>query len=523
MHQPLELTRSSLTVLFVLAALVFASSVGCADDDASAPRSTADAGVDAADIDTDASTDAGVAPDTGTDTTQPDAQEDASADTSAPPACDFPAPIVAGTPLTDSLADAPARCGQAPHTWSRDASLGDVIEIGAPQQFRASLIEGVIRSQNVNPPPGIDYDVTLKPFRYLTQDRGAPIEATGLVGFPQDFDTAEPLPTLLVLHGTTGFMDDCAPSADTASQALVALFASFGYVVVAPDFIGLKGSGEPSADLHPYLVGQATAIASLDSVRALGKMAPDERGGYCLSDEVMVVGGSQGGHAALWVDRLAPYYARELDLLGAVATVPPADLIGQMERALNTFVNSTGNTIAFLGTAASWYGFDDRLDEVFAPPLDVDIPAALGTDCSPGTGFADPTVEDIFQPSLYEPARLGELTEVDPWGCITAENGLTTTSIERIAPESDSYGILSVLAEQDELVHTPIERDAFATLCEQGVDMQYLECAGADHVEATLFAVPEILDFIAARMAREPFNPPNLCEVQAAQACRGTP
>jgi dienelactone hydrolase len=490
-----------------MSALVLAgcSDDGTSDNDGGTPDAAADATGDAA-------SDAADAADSGGD-----------ADADAPLTCEFPEPLVAGTVETDALADEPAQCGQPAYQWLRDSQLGDVVEFGFETEFRAALIEGAIRSQDVEPPEGIDHDVTLKQFMYKTQDRGALTDATGMIAYPQDVDASEPLDVVLLLHGTTGFMDDCAPSTDTASQALASLFASLGYFVVAPDYIGLKGMGEPSEFLHPYLVGQATAIASLDSVRAAGKMSSEERGGYCLTNDVMVFGGSQGGHAALWVDRLQPYYARELDLLGTVATVPPADLVGQMERALDSFENSTGNTIAFLSTVADWYGYGERYDEIFVSPLDEQIPAELGSSCSPGSGLEEPTIEEVFQPGLYQPARNDELETVDPWGCITAENGLTTTSIERITPTSESYGILAVYSENDELVNTPIEREAFEEMCSQGLEMEYLECAGADHVEGTLFAVPEILDFMEARMAGEAFAPADVCQVADPVTCRGTP
>ncbi|MGM0556087.1 MAG: lipase family protein [Myxococcota bacterium] len=491
--------------------LVLFLAAGCGEDATSNNGQGTDAGQDAGQ-DVSADVDA-----TGMD-------GGADADAEVPLVCDdFPAPVVAGTTQTDQLADNPEQCGQPAYQWLRDEALGEVVDFGLEKEFRAVLIEGLIRSQDVEPPEGIEYDVQIQQFMYKTQDRGDFINATGMIAYPQNYEATEPMDTVLLLHGTTGFMDDCAASADTASQGLAALFASMGYFVVAPDYIGLKGMGEPSEFLHPYLVGQATAIASLDSVRAAGKMSQDERGGFCLSNDVMVFGGSQGGHAALWVDRLAPYYAREFDLLGTIATVPPADLVGQMERALVSFENSTGNTIAFLGTVADWYGYGDRYDEIFVDPLDTEIPAALGEECRPGSGIEEPTIEDVFQPGLYEPARNDQLTGVEPWGCITAENGLTTTSIERIEPTSEAYGILSVYAENDELVNTPIERDAFSEMCNQGLDMQYLECAGAGHVEGSLYAVPEILDFMAARMAGETFDPANLCQVEAPTTCRGTP
>src|SRR5690606_13635294 len=117
---------------------------------------------------------------------------------------------------------------------------------------------------------------------------------------------------VLYLHGSTGFNDSCTASATAETRLLSSLLASYGYVVVAPDYLGLKNGGEPTGFLNPALVGQPTAIASLDALRAALRLAPEERGELCASPRFVTVGGSQGGHAALWVDRLAPYYAREL-------------------------------------------------------------------------------------------------------------------------------------------------------------------------------------------------------------------
>lgn len=496
--------------------MVIAALGACADDaggdeahhtlDASAPD--ADSAGDAAD----ALDDAGDDP--------KDAGHDAAA-----PACEaFPSALIAGTPQTDELAEDPSHCGQSSYAWLDDPTLGDVTEYGVSKDISAALIEGLLASEGVTPPREVAYNARVQQFAYTTQDRGELIDASAMVAYPSNAEPSDgPLEVILLLHGTTGFNDACAPSGDLASQGLAALLASFGYFVVAPDYIGLKGVGDATGFLHPYLVGQATAIASLDAVRAAAKLPADKRGGWCVEPEVVAFGGSQGGHAALWVDRLAPYYAREIELLGTVATVPPADMVGQMDRALEQLVDATGNTVAFLGASAGWYGHAERLDEVFVSPLDEQVPAALGAECNPGDSVGEPTsTADIFQPALVEAASNDTLADVVPWGCMTAENGLTTTSVARIAPESESYGILYVLGENDDLVHTPIERDAFETLCAQGMQMQFLECAGASHTEATFFAMPELLDFVDARFAREPFTGEGVCQVDAPVECRGT-
>ncbi len=84
------------------------------------------------------------------------------------------------------------------------------------------------------------------------------------------------VPVLVMMHGTTGVSDPCAPSrnldddeSDNFGLAMVlSLIASNGYIVVAPDYIGLKASGTPSTEAHPYLVGEVAANGAWNSVRA---------------------------------------------------------------------------------------------------------------------------------------------------------------------------------------------------------------------------------------------------------------
>ncbi len=212
-------------------------------------------------------------------------------------ACSWPAALIAGTPKTDALADSPARCGQPAHKWLREGPFGEVTQYGETINFKSTTLRVAIASQGVDPPDAIKYNSNIETFEYKTQDRGEVVTATAMLGWPEGAEELKGV--LLLLHGTSGFTDKCAPALSTEGQALVALFTSMGYMVVAPDFLGLKALGEPSPKLHSYLSGQATAIASLDALRALPQIDPERRGGFCPPPETLVFGGSQGGHAAL--------------------------------------------------------------------------------------------------------------------------------------------------------------------------------------------------------------------------------
>lgn len=439
------------------------------------------------------------------------------------PECPRPTPIVAGTPETDALASAPARCGQPAHAWRDDPSLGDIVATnGDYPRFRASVLVDLAAAQGIVLPEAPQYDVAEAAITYVTQDRGELVEATALVAWPLGLaDAASDPDVVLLLHGSSGYADGCGPTNELGGQVLAAVLASLGWIVVAPDYLGLRGDGEPTGFPHPYLVGQPTAIASLDAARAVLGMAPATRSGLCTSGRVLVLGGSQGGHAALWVDRLAPYYARELELVGTIATVPPANALAQMERALTELVDATRSSIVFFGVAPTWYGAGDRLGEVFVPALDAQITSMITTGCEPGGPISPSSLGEVFTPAILDAAARGELAGFGDFGCMAEESSLTATAIPRIGPSDPSYAILYVLAQADPLVSSPIERTSAETLCTAGVPIQFVECEGAGHIEGTTWALPEIVEFARARFAGE--VPTGLCTIGAPVRCRGTP
>lgn len=437
---------------------------------------------------------------------------------------DFPAPLVAGTPETDALAGAPAQCGQPAYTWLKGGNLGHITAHEAQGAFTKDLLKTLLAAAKINVPLDLKFAVETHLITYVTQDRGKEVEATALVAWPSDVpEGTAALPTLEVLHGTTGFKDGCGATADANLGALASAFASTGFVVVVPDYIGLKATPPATGFLHPYLTGQATAIASLDAVRALGNLPAEIRtGGARPSPRLVAIGGSQGGHAALWVDRLAPYYARELELVGVAATVPPADMIGEGTLALTTLRNSTDNMVAFFGASSGWYGADGKLSKALVAPYDTSVTAALGASCDPGDFLQSVTMlSEVFQPELLAAAAAGTLDKVETWGCMAKENGLTTTSVKRIQKDPASYGVLFVTGQNDELVDTPTERVAYGTLCKAGMPLHYLECQGSSHSKTTTWALPEILEFAQARLAGEAFT--TSCDVSAPAICKGTP
>ena len=439
-------------------------------------------------------------------------------------------PPVDGGPQADADAatSSRAKCGAAPYNWLPSTTMGNVLDSiskapHSPLELNYAIIEA--RNQDAFKTKRLaKHGTKSRLLRYQTQDRGKAIDATTLMAYP-DVGDARTFPILLVLHGTAGFTDSCSPSGGVADDVLggftnetsllLSLFASFGYIAVAPDYIGLKSLGAPTGFLHPYLVAEPTAIASLDAVRAAKKQLA---GSNLTPGDVVVVGGSQGGHAAAFVNRYLPHYAPELVIKGSVWDVPPTDILGQAKPALTAWKNATKNLIALTTTYESWYGTTaGGLGSAFLPPYDTSVPAALATSCSPSSAFTNATRETMFTSSFLTSGQQAGFGGLAPWACYLSENSLPTTSI----PKQESIPSMFLLGENDELVDNVVERASFQKLCAQGHVLTFLECYCASHTKPLSYALDQWMDFLDDRLAGKPMG--TTCVVKPAEKCTSTP
>lgn len=138
------------------------------------------------------------------------------------------------------------------------------------------------------------------------------IAVSGAIYFPKGAPPVGGWPIVAWAHGTTGTADVCAPSWMTRGQRdteYLNAWLAQGYAVVASDYQGL---GTPGA--HPWMTVRPEGWSVLDSVRSALMAFPE------LANEIVIVGQSQGAHAALSATGLAPAYAPTLRIKGTVAT-----------------------------------------------------------------------------------------------------------------------------------------------------------------------------------------------------------
>lgn len=308
---------------------------------------------------------------------------------------------------------------------------------------------------------------------------------SGVVFWPKEEATG-PRSILAWGHGTAGLGDQCAPSKWEYEQPGMARSVAVsvvrdGGIFVASDYQGLGTPGE-----HPYLVGPAAGHNILDSIRAAKELT-----GLDISATV-AFGESQGGGAVLFAAELAPTYAPELDLKGAVAVAPPADLTGLMSHLDGSmYFGYTLLAIDGIGTA-----YPEAI--AAAANLGPEGKAALSsvaTVCSDvvlsqyaGKHIADYGVGAI----LDSPEFRRRLVENEP--------GKQRTTVP----------VLLVHGEADDTIPVAGTRRLLAEYCALGVSVTATFVPGKGHANTTSNALVQIVDYLDARLAGTP-PPPAGC------------
>lgn len=165
-----------------------------------------------------------------------------------------------------------------------------------------------------------------------TSATGAFVAVSGTLAIPRGTPPPRGWPLISWAHGTTGNAPQCAPSRSSqmnVEQRMLDGFVERGYAVAATDY---EGNGTPG--IHPYMVG----IAAARDVTAIAKAAReiDPRIGRAW----VVMGHSEGGHAALATAALGQQLAPEMQLLGVVSYAPFSMPGGVMK---NEYVNPDPN------------------------------------------------------------------------------------------------------------------------------------------------------------------------------------
>jgi pimeloyl-ACP methyl ester carboxylesterase len=324
---------------------------------------------------------------------------------------------------------------------------------------------------------------------HTTSVDGKDVAVSGTVAIPKGPPPAGGWPVVSWAHGTTGDAAECAPSRDEAGgperwylkdvDDLLDDYVQHGSAVVQTDY---EGIGTPG--VHPYLVGVAEGRDAIDIVRAARGLDSH------VGTRYVVIGHSQGGQSALFAASIAPAWAPELQLLGAVA-LAPASHLGPWLRGLAT-ASEPDLGFGFAGLLVRGYASID-------PTIRPDALFARGA--------------EAFEAQLETRCVLG-LLQRDSWAGLTpaktfapgADFGPLLQRVAQNEPGSLRIGVPALLLQGtgDEIV-APIASDLLAReLCAQNVALSYDPVADADHNGLVLATLGTAQAWIDARFAGAP-------------------
>ncbi|OBF25030.1 lipase family protein [Mycobacterium sp. ACS4331] len=329
---------------------------------------------------------------------------------------------------------------------------------------------------------------------YVSDDsHGEPIVVSGTVSVPTSPPPDGGWPVVSWAHGTTGYADTCAPSADTPDglvhdyvgvvHPMLDSWLTRGYAVVQTDYQGL---GTPGG--HPYVDGVSEANTVTDIVRAARNLDSS------IGTDWVVIGHSQGGQAALFTAQDGEDRAPELNLLAAVSIAPGG------------------------------VGFDQAVDLIRTGRPEVQAAQRFLPLLVLGAAVVDPSIDpDRIFSNQARPLLTTARTE-----CVGQVNALPLVPPGQVfAPDAELDGLQAHLARQDPTGLTPrvpvmlVQGTADAAvspagvddlakaLCDKDVTLDYRVYAGQDHrgvIGASLVDVQNFVD--AVRSGQAPGNCP---------------
>jgi hypothetical protein len=313
-----------------------------------------------------------------------------------------------------------------------------ILEVTKIEELTTEGIQAVLTAFGV--PQGFienRFDVDLYRVRYTSTNpsNGEPIEASGAIAVP--IGTQCPLPLVSYQHGTVALKTD-VPSFNNFEANIGKVFASSGYVVCMPDYIGLG----TSPGLHPYVHAKSEADAALDLMRAARELSDSLQ--FTLNDQLFIFGYSQGGHATMALHKeIQENFSNEFTVTASCPMSGPYDLSGvQAEVLTSSNAYPTPGYLPYVVLSyQSVYGniFNDP-SEVFVSPYDELIPPLF--DGTNSMGYINDQVPNIPS-TMVNPELLNDFitNPLNPLRIALADNDnydwLPTAPIRMLYCEGD--------------------------------------------------------------------------------------
>ena len=245
---------------------------------------------------------------------------------------------------------------------------------------------------------------------------------------------------------------------------------SKGYIFTATDYEGLGTEG-----VHPYVVGVSEARSMLDIIRAARQLT-ESRG------KSVVWGHSQGGGAALMASEVAPKYAPDAQVVGAIGGAPVVEL----------------DKLSSVFTVTDSFGFMFMVAAGFrAAYPDIDLSKVMTQEGLDMVSLAESTCTDVIMKARGTDIKT--YLSVDSLNTEPLLSRLQENTPGNIATD---VPIFLYHGEADELIPASTSLQYFERACATGgYNIQRKTYAGAAHVDVLFSASTDIQTWIADRFS----------------------
>ncbi|WP_306641211.1 T9SS type A sorting domain-containing protein [Sanyastnella coralliicola] len=340
----------------------------------------------------------------------------------------------------------------------------------------------------------LQHEVDFYKVTYQTiHPNGDSVQVTGAFCLPSDLDC--PLPLSSYQHGTVALKIN-VPSYQNYESRLGLLYASAGYAITMPDYIGLGDS----PGMHLYVHAESQANASLDLIRAAHNLQ-DELD-FELDDQLFLWGYSQGGHATMALHKkIETEFSDEFTVTGSAPMSGPYDISGSQAEVLTSdeVYPTPGYMPYVILSYQEVYGnLYEELEDIFLPQYAAVIPdlfTGLTTMGQINNAFPDvpsemlvPEVLEAFETDPQHPLRLALAdNDVYDWAPTAPTNLYYCTG-------DDQVGYMnSVVAEE-------------TMIANGSTTVQALDGGNFDHGECAPFAMLAGYNFFES-LREQSFNP----------------
>jgi pimeloyl-ACP methyl ester carboxylesterase len=370
---------------------------------------------------------------------------------------------------------APPRFADVSAIQDREKTPGSVISVTRVGGHSQIVLSGLLSATGLPVKTNVSDGIAMFRVKYWSQLNGAPVEASGLMTLPYSVLRGKaPRGTVMYFHGTNPDRTG-SPSAPSQEEGLLpsGIFAGGGYVLLAPDYIGLGQSRAPQT----YLVVEPTVSAARDLLVASQRISRAMN--VKFASNTYLSGFSQGGHATAIVQR-----SLEANPLAGVEVKGAAAIAGAFDLARISILYAFKHKHRlYLGYVAHSYALQYRqsLDSLLTPKYAALVPTLFdGDQTSEAIDAALP--QDPRE--MFLPERLAEIeTGTSNWFV----DGMKANEAANWAPKAP---LRLYYGDNDTDVSPEDSKNFFAVSSKMGGNLKLMPVGPYGHSESAYHAVP---------------------------------